>query len=92
MTFEHRTPLPQAWDGWSDRERVLRLLDGDADGLTISDLQARGVQMPGHALYELELDGYPIERVRRPGPDGGLARRTTCFRLAPGGAGSRGRR
>jgi hypothetical protein len=48
----------------SDRARLLHLLASvDTDPLTIADLRERGIRMPGQAIYELELDGYPVERV-----------------------------
>jgi hypothetical protein len=50
----------------ADRARLLNLLDaGHDDAPTMDDLRARGVTMPGQAIYELEVDGYPVERVRR---------------------------
>jgi hypothetical protein len=53
--------------GTLDRERLLDALTAArGEALTIGDLRERGVQMPGQALYELELEGYPVERVRRP--------------------------
>lgn len=33
--------------------------------LTMDDLRERGIQMPGQMVYELELDGYPVDRVHR---------------------------
>ena len=51
-----------------DRARLLSLLDaGLDDAPTIADLRERGVRMPGQAIYELEVDGYPVERIRRRG-------------------------
>lgn len=51
-----------------DRARLLSLLDaGLDDAPTMDDLRERGVRMPGQAIYELEVDGYPVERVRRRG-------------------------
>ncbi len=68
----------------SDRARLLRaLLAAEGRALTISDLRDRGVQMPGQALYELELDGYPVERVHRPG--GPRHGGTVGYRLVPRG-------
>jgi Helix-turn-helix domain len=50
----------------AERARLLDLLDaGHDDAPTIDDLRERGVTMPGQAIYELELDGYRVERVRR---------------------------
>ncbi len=52
--------------GISDRARLLHVLDAaEGDALTISDLRERGIEMPGQAIYELELDGYTVERVNR---------------------------
>ena len=68
----------------SDRARLLRALAAaEGEALTISDLRDRGVQMPGQALYELELEGYPVERVRA----AGCSRRggSIGYRLARGG-------
>ena len=51
-----------------DRARLLSLLDaGLDDAPTIDDLREGGVRMPGQAIYELEVDGYPVERVRHRG-------------------------
>ena len=55
----------------ADCTRLLELLDtGHADAPTMDDLRERGVTMPGQAIYELEIDGYPVERVRRRGDAG----------------------
>jgi hypothetical protein len=52
----------------ADRTRLLDLLESThEDPPTIDDMRERGVTMPGQAIYELELDGYPIERVGRHG-------------------------
>ena len=52
----------------ADRARLLSLLDaGFDDAPTVDDLREGGVRMPGQAIYELEVDGYPVERVRRRG-------------------------
>jgi hypothetical protein len=63
----------------ADRERLMALLDaGHDDAPTIDDLRDGGVRMPGQAIYELEVDGYPVERVRRRGDAcrrGGIAYR-----------------
>lgn len=72
---------PQGPTGTSDRARLLQLLDAaEGDALTIGDLRERGIQMPGQAIYELELDGYPVERVR---PRGSARRgRVLGYRLS----------
>ena len=52
----------------ADRARLLGLLDaGRDDAPTMDVLRERGVTMPGQAIYELELEGYRVERVRRRG-------------------------
>lgn len=52
----------------TERARLLDLLEsGQDDPPTIGDLREQGLSMPGQAIYELELDGYPVERVRRRG-------------------------
>ena len=52
----------------AERARLLDLLEsGHDDPPTIGDLREQGLSMPGQAIYELELDGYPVERVRRRG-------------------------
>lgn len=59
---------PAAPPATSDRARLLDLLGTEqGEALTISDLRERGVRMPGQAIYEIELDGYLVERVRRCG-------------------------
>jgi hypothetical protein len=72
---------PQGQPGTSDCARLLHVLDAaEGDGLTIGDLRERGIQMPGQAIYELELDGYPVERVR---PRGSARRcRVLGYRLS----------
>jgi len=68
----------------SDRARLLSALAAaEGEALTISDLRDRGVQMPGQALYELELEGYPVERVRVTG--GSRRGGTVGYRLVPRG-------
>lgn len=69
MTRNTRSSAPDnepvtGFRGDSDRALLLDLLGtAEDDPLTIADLRERGVRMPGQALYELELDGYPVERV-----------------------------
>lgn len=59
---------PQAPRGILDRARLLHVFDTGGDEVfTITDLREHGVAMPGQAIYELELDGYPVERVHRRG-------------------------
>lgn len=66
----------------SDRGKTLRLFEASRhEPLTIAALRANGVQMPGQAIYELEVDGYPIERVYRRGRDRGCA--LAGYRLNP---------
>ena len=46
--------------------RVLALLESaEEHALTISELRAHGIGTPGQSVYELQLAGYPIERVHR---------------------------
>jgi hypothetical protein len=70
-----RPPLSEA-----DRnaERLLTLL-GDSD-MTISQLRDRGVRFPAQGLYDLQLAGYPIERIRMTDRGGG---QLVTYRLAP---------
>ena len=47
-----------------DAARVLTLLGADDSGaLTMPALREHGVQAPAQAIYELQLDGYEIDRV-----------------------------
>src|ERR1041384_7268508 len=48
-----------------DGRLALRLLEeaGDA-GLTVADMRREGLQMPAQALYEVELAGHPLERMK----------------------------
>jgi len=47
-----------------DAARVLTLLGSDDRGaLSMVALREHGVQAPGQAIYELQLDGYEIDRV-----------------------------
>jgi hypothetical protein len=44
--------------------QVLALLESaEGHALTISELRAHGIATPGQSVYELQLAGYPIERV-----------------------------
>ena len=44
--------------------RVLALLEGaEEQALTIAELRAHGIGTPGQSIYELQLAGYPIQRV-----------------------------
>ena len=68
-----------------DRARLLELLgSGESDPLTITELRDRGVHNPGQAIYELELDGYPVERVRHRRP--AQSCRMIGYRIAVPGA------
>lgn len=52
----------------ADRTLLLDLLESSHEHPpSIDDLREGGVTLPGQAIYELELDGYAIERVRRRG-------------------------
>ena len=45
--------------------RVLALLErAEEHAMTISELRAHGIATPGQSVYELQLAGYPIQRVR----------------------------
>ena len=45
--------------------RVLSLLESaEEHAMTISELRAHGIATPGQSVYELQLAGYPIQRVR----------------------------
>ena len=45
--------------------RVLALLESaEEHAMTISELRAHGIATPGQSVYELQLAGYPIQRVR----------------------------
>jgi hypothetical protein len=71
--------LPRRWD--RDLARLLgQLEDNCAEAMTISELQERGIEAPGQAIYTLQLTGYQIERVPIRRPNG---RNTTGYRLRP---------
>ena len=74
---------PRSIEG-HDAARVLTLLGADNRGaLTIAALREHGVQAPAQAIYELQLDGYEIDRVPCESSD----RRTTIgYRLRASGA------
>ena len=47
-----------------DAARVLTLLRADDSGaVTMAALREHGVRAPAQAIYELQLDGYEIDRV-----------------------------
>jgi hypothetical protein len=47
-----------------DAARVLTLLGAhDSGALTMAALREHGIQAPAQAIYELQLDGYEIDRV-----------------------------
>lgn len=71
-----------------DRSRLLRLLGNRDHPLTIGELRELGVERPGEAIYELELEGYPVERVRRHRSSG--AGRSVSYRLEAPRAASTG--
>jgi hypothetical protein len=53
-----------------DAARVLTLLGADDSGaLTMAALSEHGVRAPAQAIYELQLDGYEIDRVPCEGSD-----------------------
>ena len=54
---------PRSVEG-HDAARVLTLLVADDNrALTMAALREQGVQAPAQAIYELQLDGYKIDRV-----------------------------
>ena len=54
---------PRSVEG-HDAARVLTLLGADDCGaLTMAALREHGVRAPAQAIYELQLDGYEIDRV-----------------------------
>lgn len=73
-------PDPRPAQETADRERLLHALaEARDEPLTMAELRERGIQMPGQALYELELDGYEVERVHRRSPTHG--RGVLAYRL-----------
>ena len=71
---------PAGTDGpVAESTRVLALLESaEEDAVTISQLRAQGVATPGQSVYELQLAGYPIDRI----PTRGLAgHRSLGYRL-----------
>ena len=62
------------------QKRLLELLlEAGDQPLSLQALEAAGVASPATVIYELELAGYPIERVEERLPTGG---RLAGFRLA----------
>ena len=54
---------PRSVEG-HDAARVLTLLGADDSGaVTMAALREHGVHAPAQAIYELQLDGYEIDRV-----------------------------
>ncbi|QEC50498.1 hypothetical protein FSW04_24895 [Baekduia soli] len=48
-----------------DGRTALRLLEEAGDrGITVAELRREGLSMPAQALYEVELAGWPLERIR----------------------------
>ncbi len=55
----------------TEAAHALELLRGRGDELlTIAELHADGVRAPAQALYELELAGYRLDRIRTHGAAG----------------------
>jgi hypothetical protein len=55
------TPRPLATP---DGRLALQLLEAaGSDGLTVAQLRAEGLRMPAQAVYEVELAGWPLERI-----------------------------
>lgn len=63
-----------------DIERLLRLLSNLKVAATFAMMRDSGVRAPAHALYELSLAGYRIDRIPS-GPPG--TSRTLGYRLDP---------
>jgi hypothetical protein len=60
---------PRSVEG-HDAARVLTLLGADDSGaVTMAALREHGVHAPAQAIYELQLDGYEIDRVPCEGSD-----------------------
>ena len=58
-------------EGERELARVLALLEEDRAGsLTIAALRGQGVKAPAQAVYDLQLGGYPIDRVTCTGTGG----------------------
>jgi hypothetical protein len=54
---------PRSVEG-HDAARVLTLLGADDSGaVTMAALREHGVHAPAQAIYELQLDGYKIDRL-----------------------------
>lgn len=81
---------PEASADASDRGRLLHaFVAAQGAALTIGDLRELGVRMPGQALYELELDGYPVERAHE--RSGARAAGFSGYRLGAPASGARER-
>jgi hypothetical protein len=66
-------------EGDRDLVRVLALLEGDRTGVvTVFTLREHGVRSPDQAVYDLQLAGYPIDRVSHTNAGGD---RTLGYRL-----------
>ena len=60
-------------EGVRDRDlaRLLALPEANTTGgVTIAALREAGMDAPAQAVYELQLAGYEVERVRSPHPTG----------------------
>ena len=44
-----------------DAARVLAVLERSSGPLTIAQLRSEGIKSPAHAIYVLQLAGYPID-------------------------------
>jgi hypothetical protein len=65
----------------SELTRVLALLESaEEHALTITELRAHGIATPGQSVYELQLAGYPIERVHH--RRGASGRTVLAYRLS----------
>jgi hypothetical protein len=51
-------------------QRLVTLLRNAEEPLTIAEIGDAGISQPAVSVYELELAGYEVDRVRRPRRDG----------------------
>ena len=60
---------------------LLELLEQDGhDPVSIAELRERGISAPAHAIYMLQLAGYPVASVRRGDQPGRRAYRLRAAR------------
>jgi hypothetical protein len=74
----------EALEVGADAARLLELLERlEQDGhdpVSIAELRERGISAPAHAIYMLQLAGYPVARVRRGDQPGRRAYRLRAAR------------